>query len=161
MCQSQSELMELKEVVSYDPITGEFKWLSDGRGRVSGAAAGGKRPDGYVRITYLGRQYYAHILAVALTHGAWPQGDVDHVNGNPSDNRIKNLRSVTHRENVANRRYYASLGTTRNGKGFGAQITVKGKRLWLGTFKTESEAQHAYMKARAEHGIYVPDPEAA
>lgn len=81
---------------------------------------------------------------------------VDHKNRNGLDNQKNNLRIVTKSESMRNRklpnRYnYVGVGKTvdRSGepKYWIARITVKGKRIYLGTFTTGKEAAKAYNKA--------------
>jgi len=52
--------------------------------------------------TFMRKTYAAHRVAWFLHHGAWPMGEIDHINGNAQDNRIANLRDVTHKENTRN-----------------------------------------------------------
>jgi len=49
------------------------------------------------------RKHKAHRVAWAMSYGEWPD-EIDHINGDALDNRINNLRSVTHHENCLNRR---------------------------------------------------------
>lgn len=57
---------------------------------------------GYLRAELGGKLFQAHRVAFALFHGRWPESTVDHINGDPSDNRPANLRDVTHAENMRN-----------------------------------------------------------
>lgn len=57
---------------------------------------------GYVTIRISGKSYLGHRLAYLLTHGRWPIGEIDHINGNKGDNRITNLREVTRQQNTFN-----------------------------------------------------------
>lgn len=76
--------------------------------RFAGKRAGGINPSGYVRvsITYRGkcRSYMAHRLIWAWHYDEWPKKDIDHIDHNPSNNRIENIRSVTRAQNQRNRR---------------------------------------------------------
>ena len=58
--------------------------------------AGSVHSTGYVRIGVDGGKYTAHCLAWLYTHGVWPSDQIDHINGNRSDNRIANLRERRH-----------------------------------------------------------------
>lgn len=76
--------------------------------------------------------------------------EIDHIDGNPLNNRRKNLRFVTHRQNSQNLKRHRNgetLGTTllENGK-WQAVIHIK-KSVYLGSFKTKEEAGDAYQKA--------------
>lgn len=71
---------------------------------------------GYLHIKMMGRTYQCHRLAWMHVHGKWPDGVIDHVNRSVSDNSLKNLRDVTHRENLLNRGPYKSRATARLGE---------------------------------------------
>ena len=147
---------ELMRIVAYDGATGEFRWLSKvGRGDV-GAVAGSRHSRGYWQVWMFGVQYLAHRLAVFYTTGRWPEMDVDHINGNRSDNRIANLRTVTRSENMQNQRAARSnsrtglLGVVPNRKRFAAQIRVNRKTTCLGTYDTPEQAHQAYLNAKQQ-----------
>ncbi len=81
---------------------------------------------------------------------------VDHINNNPLDNRISNLRICTSSENSHNRKIkvdkYAGVYKNKNGN-YGAQITKDEISYRLGTYLTEEEAARAYdTKARELYG---------
>jgi hypothetical protein len=77
--------------------------------------------------------------------------ELDHINAIKSDNRIENLRSVTHQENMFNR--LPSGYRKRKSGNYMARIGVNGKRIHLGTYKTESEARQAYLDAKKIYHI--------
>lgn len=97
-----------------------------------------------------------HHVIWFLEKGRWPKGVIDHINGNPGDNRIENLRDVTQRVNVQNQRYAqvsnkstGMLGVSmrKNGK-FDARIQHKGRNLYIGCFDTAEDAHAAYVRAK-------------
>ena len=144
--------------VSYDPLTGRLT-------RVDGSPAQAEytAPSGHVKCELKTGMYQAHRLAWLLFHGHWPNGLIDHKNGNPSDNRIQNLRVVSHAHNMQNQvrphRNNASgfLGVSWDSKKkrWRAQITVtcgdKTKTVSIGRFATPKEAHEAYLNAKREH----------
>jgi len=94
---------ELKELVTYNPTTGEFFWNKVRRGVAKGKRAGSKgHMRGYERIMINRKNYYSQRLAWLYVNGELPKYDTDHINGITDDNRISNLRAVTHSENLLN-----------------------------------------------------------
>jgi len=89
-------LEELQKTLSYNPVTGYFtKHTTVGKKVRSGDRV-------YISVTIGGRQYQAHRLAWYLYYGREPREgyEVDHINGDKGDNRIENLRELTHSQNV-------------------------------------------------------------
>jgi hypothetical protein len=84
-------------------------------------------------------------------YGSFPNGVIDHIDGNPSNNRINNLRDVSARQNGQNRKEHRNgklVGTSYNKRDsiYQARISLNGKSKNLGSFKTEIEAHEAYIK---------------
>ena len=79
---------ELQKVLNYDPLTGIFVWQVGPR---KGAKAGTKGVKGYVQIVFQRERYYAHRLAWLYMTGEWPKQHIDHLDGDPSNNRFQNL----------------------------------------------------------------------
>ena len=147
----------MKRVLRYDPDTGEFWRTADAPANVAGKPANAKDRLGYVCFRVNGKMYKAHRLAWAFVHGEFPDGDIDHINGNPSDNRICNLRLASHSLNLQNQRRAKSnnstglLGVCPNGSGWRAEIRVNGKKVNLGTHKTPELAHVAYVEAKRKY----------
>ncbi len=140
----------------YDPDTGFFTWTKSRGNRKAGSRAGHVNGDGYVRIAIKLHYYSAHRLAWLATHGYWPPGDIDHINGVRDDNRIINLRSATRAQNAQNRFKSTRSGLGLKGTGYDvasgrwwAGIKKGWKRLHLGCFDT-AEAAHATYCAAAQ-----------
>lgn len=94
-----------------------------------------------------GESLYAHRVAWALHHGEWPSGEIDHINGNRSDNRISNLRDVDHQTNMQNKAVYRTnssgchgVSRKRSTGRWQAAVTVDGKRIHLGSFEARADA---------------------
>ncbi len=154
----------LRELLNYDPKTGIFTWRIDRRAKARpGSLAGTITPSGYRNIWTDGYNYRAHRLAWLYVYGKWPAGQIDHINRVRSDNRIANLRIVTHAQNMENRKVqrnntsgYTGVYPDRDGRRFSARISSNGKWLYLGHFKTAELAYAAYCKAAAELHTHNP-----
>lgn len=151
---------QMMEILGYDQETGIFTWKVDRGSAVSkvaaGSIAGCSNPSGYLMIGMNGRTISGQRLAFAFTYGYFPK-EVDHINGNPSDNRICNLRAATHQQNIANgkRRINNTSGKKGVHKHFDgrwrARITVDYKTIHLGLFDSVDDAHAAYMHAAKQH----------
>lgn len=168
----------LRKLFAYDPDTGrithmlrtksEFptrksnewvsEWNKQNAGRVALNCSVGK---GYLGGTVNGVQLKAHRVAYALHHGRWPKYQIDHKNGNRSDNRIQNLRDVTAKENARNQGVKTNNTSGIVGVfecklygGWIAHMRVDGKYKNLGRFKTKTEAAEARKKAQWGSGFY-------
>lgn len=124
-------------------------------------------PHGCRHGKIFGTLYYAHRIAWALHYGIWPE-EVDHRNGERGDNRIRNLRDVSHQVNMQNKRLYKSNATGVHGvtfhKGMGmfqAKITVNGAVNHIGTFKTKKAAIAARKNAERDYGFHFNHGRAA
>ena len=108
--------------------------------------------NGYRKIKFEGKQYLSHRVAWLLYHGRWPIGDIDHIDGNPSNNQILNLRDVSHSKNLQNRKSATSknktgfLGVVKRKNKFAAHIHRNGKQIYLGLFLTAELAHQAYKE---------------
>lgn len=92
------------QLLTYEPDTGEFRWRITDRCRTAGEVAGCKKTsDGYTRIGIDGRLYLASRLAWFYVNGRWPEAQIDHENLRRGDNRWKNLRDATNKQNNENR----------------------------------------------------------
>jgi len=146
----------LKEHLHYDPETGlfrkiktakvnqEFLWKETG-------SIGGK---GYLYIRFAGFYCLAHRLAWLYVHGSFPNGYIDHINGDKTDNRISNLRDCSNSENLHNTGLssrntsgYKGVSWSRRAKKYRASIKVNSKYHYLGSFDSAYEAHLAYIEA--------------
>lgn len=96
----------LRNLLEYSPLTGEFTWLQRKvKNQVKiGDKAGTVQKDGYVQIGVDNKKYHAHRLAWLYTYGRLPKEQIDHIDGNPSNNKLENLREVSPIENQRNQK---------------------------------------------------------
>lgn len=149
----------LREVLSYDPDSGQFRWRVQlsAWGKV-GQVAGTKGERGYIHICVDRNICAAHRLAWLHTHGAWPKYEIDHINGVKDDNRLINLRDVPRRINQQNQRRAIGgrtglIGATfhrATGK-YRARVWVDGRNISLGLYATPEEAHEAYVSHKRIH----------
>ena len=155
----------LRSALDYDPDTGFFRW-KESRGRVSAGQVAGcaRKGSGYVRIGVDGEMYLAHRIAILFSTGHWPKSQVDHIDGDPTNNRLSNLRECTQRENAQNVGLPKSNTTGHPGVTFDAsrgkymaQIQKDGRRYGLGRFDTATAAETAYLNAKRELHTFNPE----
>ncbi len=133
----------LNECFSYNSETGVLIWKKrplshfDSEKRFnhwnklfSNKCAGHIMINKYKSIKVGGIAYRAHRIAFAIYYGYWPIGFIDHINGNPSDNRIENLRDVTRKENTLNCR----IGKNNKTGCIGVWWDTK-KNMWVSSIK--------------------------
>ena len=157
---NQLSAQVLRDLLSYDPKSGQLSWrFAHGRhGRIpAGPISNRVDSYGYLRIQLDGLPCRAHRVCWMLTHGSWPVGDIDHINGDRTDNRLCNLRDVDESTNMQNQRKPARNNTTgflgvclkRQGHPrWVAQLRIKGKTFHIGTFGSPEEAHAAYLAVK-------------
>jgi HNH endonuclease len=170
----------LQALVRYDPVTGELFWLPrtidrfDGKwperqmnawnSRCAGKGAA-RQGNGRLSIKIFGETFFAHRVAWAVHYGSWPDGEIDHISGYATDNRLANLRCVTRQENNKNRGMATNNTSGVMGvnwydrrKCWRAFIKISGKSQHLGHFKNFDDAVAARKLAEtnlhfhANHG---------
>ena len=114
-------------------------------------------PNGHLYGTFQRKTFKAHRVVWLLHSGAWPSGEIDHINGNAQDNRIVNLRDVTHKENTRNvkRRNDNTSGVA--GVSYHKNIdrwVVRVGRSYIGCYKTKPEAVEARKDAEKKAGYH-------
>lgn len=108
-----------------------------------------------------GEHIYAHRAIWALCHGEWPSGEIDHINGNPADNRLENLRVVSTVINARNKRMPDNNTSGRVGVYWNreiskwvASITLNKKTKALGCFADFDEACAVREAEERKHGFH-------
>ena len=148
----------VSEILEYDHSTGIFKWKKKIGHRSKVGANAGCISSGYVHIGINRQLYPAHRLAWLMFYGYWPKYFIDHINGEPLDNKISNLRDVPCSQNLQNQRRAqqrsksgllgASFHAAR--KRWRAQIAVNSKTIHIGYFNTAEAAHQAYLEKKRE-----------
>jgi hypothetical protein len=145
----------VRQHLDYCPKTGVFRLRNDAYNlsKRAGEPVGAKDGQGYLRLRIDGKRYRLHRLAWLHHYGELPPEDIDHINGDRSDNRIANLRAVSRRENLQNAVHRATgatgmRGVTKRKGKYAAQIVVDYKHLYLGRYDTPEEAHEVYMAAK-------------
>ena len=154
----------LKEVLSYDPDLGQFRWLVNvaRRTNLKGSIAGCLDGKGYLTIKIDRKKYYGSQLAFLYMTGRFARPTVDHKDRDPSNMRWNNLREATRTQNCVNRKPMGRSGLKgacwqAKEQKWVARIRVNGRRLFLGMFDTAEEASAVYLTAaRQHHGEFAP-----
>lgn len=163
----------LKELLHYDPLSGDFTWLwrdrrncpTDQAWRMFNSTHPGKKagcitPDGYSQIGVFQRRYRSHRLAFLYMTGSMPE-EVDHVGGVRIDNRWENLRPVNRVENMRNvkRRTNNTSGVSgvswaKVPKKWLSRAMVDDHRIFLGHFDDWFDAVCAKKSANNQYGFH-------
>lgn len=116
--------------------------------------------DGYLSGALNGKRVYAHRIIYEIATGKQPE-IIDHINGNRSDNRICNLRSVSRAENQRNLSVHGrntsgipGVSYSRRDHRWRAYINVGGRQASLGMFDTAEEAAAARKEAERRIGFH-------
>ena len=143
----------IRELLFYDPDTGLLHWKIRKSGVRRNRVAGHIRKSGYIVLEINGKTLRSHRVAWFLYYGKWPENEIDHIDRNPSNNKIDDLRDVSHRVNMGNGKGHkagrlvgARLATRNKTNPWEAQIHVDGKKVHLGYFPTEQAAHEKYKQ---------------
>lgn len=154
----------LREVLNYDSETGVFtRRTRTSNATKVGDVAGSYTRKGYLMVGVDHGSYQAHRLAWLYVFGSWPDGELDHADGNRGNNSIGNLRRASRKENCFNqgKRKHNTSGfkgvSWHHGLGkWRARIAAHGGRLHLGYYDTAEDAGRAYETAATKfHGAFA------
>ncbi len=151
----------LRKLFKYNKRTGVLSWRKRDR-NLTGVEAGGiDRRIGYRRVNIKHRLYLAHRIILAIVNGSWPSEQVDHINGNRSDNRLSNLRTVSRDENLLNKSMYSNNKTGVTGVNWHKQhrkwyvgIRANKKSKFVGLFDDLPSAIAARKSAERTYGYH-------
>ena len=150
---------DIAEILRLSDAGNDVVWVNDRLGhnnsRVlarAGESAGWANARGARVVQIAGLRLFTHRLVWRLHYGEWPIGIVDHIDLDPTNNAISNLRIATESQNRANTKPRAPTGfkgvtAIKNVSGFTAQITIDGKNKYLGRHRTPEQAHAAYCEA--------------
>lgn len=149
MTREEKCLLAIEKGYTYDPETGKVT-------SKFGRELKGKNNEGYIEIqmmiNYKTYKISTHIFAWFWVHKEFVD-EIDHINGDKLDNRILNLRSVTHQQNSFNRTTAKGYSYCKLTNKYRAYIKINKKNIYLGRFETEQEARNAYLKAKEIYHI--------
>lgn len=148
---------------SYDPTTGILCRTATQSNNAKIGPVTTLNAKGYLKLTIGQHTYAAHRVIWLLVHGEWPSGEIDHINGIPTDNRLCNLRLATASQNQANiglrkdnKTGFKGVGLDKKSGKFTAKIKSRGVCINLGRFATAELAYDAYTAAaNAIHGEFA------
>jgi hypothetical protein len=150
----------LVELIAYEPTTGVF--IARCRRPHSALKVGDvlgtpRKRDGYHIIGIDKVTHQAHRLAWFYVYGSWPLNQIDHINGEKSDNRIANLRDVNSSMNMQNqvvgsmKKKVGFLGVSMHKSGkYQASIQLAGRPSYLGLYDSPEEAHTVYLTKKRE-----------
>lgn len=142
----------IEQYIKYNSKVGKLFWIKEprtkGGKKVIGLECGDKYK--YKSVRLFKKKYLYHRLCWFLYYGQWPDGIIDHLDGNPHNNKIKNLRNTNRRGNSTNLKLHREghlAGTTflKSHKKFAARCWHKSKSVFLGYYDTASAAHEAYL----------------
>jgi hypothetical protein len=172
----------LHELLSLDAETGNLywrersvihffqdnRWTAEHRAKSWNRQHAGQRAlacvdkSGHLSGRIFGVLVYSHRVVFAMSNGYWPILSIDHINGNPSDNRPGNLRDVSHQENHRNQRLRKNnttgvVGVTFNRRlcKWAAHITIDGIYKHLGFYVSKEDATLARKASSAKVGFHA------
>jgi hypothetical protein len=155
---------DLQEMVRrFDLVDGKIYYKEIGvQGVKNGTEAGSTNGIGYLTVQIKGRKFRVHRIIYYLHYGIWPEDfQVDHIDGDKTNNKPENLRLVTHKQN--HRSYkkptkgasskYRGVYWEKSRNKYLARIRLDSKNIHLGSFTCEKEAALAYNIAAEKYGF--------
>lgn len=169
----------LRRLLDLDPETGTLTWkerpvwiFREGvHGRASTAKGWNTKYAGkpalaastgaYCNGSILGRRIQAHRVIYAMHNGHWAADEVDHINGDPSNNRPSNLRSADRTEQMKNRARpvnntsgIVGVSWHKQRRLWVAHVSIDGRAVTLGTFTRKRDAIRARRAAERKYGFH-------
>ena len=152
---------QLKELLHYNPVSGDFVWSKHRRGVKFGTVAGYINYSGYWLIRINDKNYRAHRLAFLYMNGSFPAQEVDHINGIRTDNSFLNLREIDRVGNMQNTKIYSTNTSNIMGVAFfkdrgrwRADININKKLTIIGQYRDFFEAVCARKSAENKYNFH-------
>lgn len=139
----------LLDLLKYDPLTGQLAYRVSTGNKPANSLAGTVYR-GRVRINHNRKGYYAHRIIWRIVTGTDAPEFIDHIDGNPLNNRFENLRAATIQENNQNRRRRDGklAGVYFDGHSWRARAKRNGKSYSVTGFATAEEAHEKYKEMK-------------
>lgn len=169
----------LRKLLIYCPETGDFIWrartpdmfvctkqspetlCASWNTRFAGKRAGRLNQHGYREIGIAQKLWQAHRIAWAMNHDEWPAEEIDHIDHDRSNNRLRNLRLVSRQENRRNQSKarknssgFNGVSYSKRAKAWRAYVTFETRQIHLGFFPTKDLAIAARKAANATYGFH-------
>lgn len=168
MCKkfTKSDEYQIIQQINYNPITGVLRRVYKSKGSRArlGIIKGYAKREGHLKVSVCSKEVYLHQLAWFLHYGVWAAKAIDHKDRDPTNNKIDNLRELSHQGNAQNRASpmrsnssgYLGVYLDKRRNKFVAEITVNNKKKYIGRFSTARAAHEAYIQAkRIYHKGYI------
>ena len=148
----------LQELFDYCPSGNLIRIKKTGKKGKLGQIVGHKcKRHGYIEVGIDGAKYFLHRLIWKFHTGKDPVENIDHINRDPTDNRIENLRECNQHQNCGNCKPAKGYNKQTLCDTYVAKIKVNRQRIYLGTFPTPDLAQQAYQTAHKHYfGDFSP-----
>jgi hypothetical protein len=154
----------VRELFDYDPATGDLIWKIKPAKKIIVGSVVGCINHGYKQVKFDNKIYRLHRVIWLWHYGEWPENEIDHINRIPLDNRIENLRVVTHLENSQNHSIHKDNTSGHTGidwhkqrHKWQARIRINKKRISLGCYEHFEDACKAYDEAKRVYHIETPE----
>jgi hypothetical protein len=149
---------QIKEILHYDHETGVFRWRHESRNKIKPWDVAGTVTDGgYWAIKIKGKTYKAHRIAWLYMTNEWPKNLIDHIDGNPGNNKWINIRSATVKQNLENQALrkdnksgFRGVSWHKKTQKWSAKLSHNNKNIWLGSYETPEVAASVVILKRAE-----------
>lgn len=153
---------ELHNIVYYNEECGTLFWNQDmnPRGKKD-REVGYINSAGYRSTSIYGKRYLVHRLIYIYHHGDISNKCIDHIDHNKLNNKIENLRAVSHQQNLKNRKIssnnasgYHGVSKIASSDKWRAYIVVDNIQIRLGSYKNIEDAVNARKEAEVKYGFH-------